>query len=512
MRSETRAGAPFLLLTRGVVFLLGAALTAAACGDDAASKKPGGNQGGAGGDATAAAAGEPAAGGSDVMTGGGTTGEAGSDAMGGLGTMAGQPGAAGSGSEGMSVDEFCELQARAREWLRECRPFFGDASGWWGAQNIDQFCGSGRDAIDAGRLTYDPVQAATCAALSVGGCEDIEAFAFGAGAAQAGFLQTNDCAGVVIGTVALGDPCHADSTKYTSECAEGFCSRDACPGVCTAFSAVNGPCDGVSTACDPAEAVCDQGVCVALDPVLGVGDDCSAAPDACVTGAICHQGECALEVPLGAMCNSDAQCPDSAYCSTTCQQRVAVNGDCTNGAQCVAGALCNGTTCDALGQDGDACPCDTGFWCGTDEQCHDLLAEGESCAAINSVCEPQLVCVPSGVGASGPTGMECQPRGGAGDFCNPQYPGTCQAPFFCDPSTFTCLAPSAENGPCNLVVPLDSCQEGLYCYCGADCAPAHQAVATCESRLADNDDCSRHEACLSGSCIDSVCAPKTTCP
>jgi hypothetical protein len=510
MRNETRAGAPFLFVTRGAMMLVGAALVAAACGDDSASRSPRTDQGGAGGDATAAVAGEPAAGGSDVMTGG-RTGEGGSDAVGGLGSVAGQPGAAGSGSEGMSVDQFCELQLRAREWLRECRPFFGDARGWWGMQNIDQFCSSGREAIEAGRLTYDPVQAAACAALSVGGCENIEAFAFGVGREQAGFLQSSECAGVVSGTVALGDPCHADSTKYAGECAEGFCSRDACPGVCTAFSAVNGPCDGISTACDPAQAACIQNVCVALDPVIGVGEDCSAEPEACIAGAICHEDECALEVPLGAMCDGDAQCPDSAYCSTTCQQRVAVNGDCTDGALCVEGAICSGTTCEALGQDGDPCPCDIGFWCDPDNQCQAPLAAGGNCAITNSQCEAPLVCVPSGVGASGPTAMECQTRGDVGDFCNPQYPGTCQVPFFCDPTTFTCLTPAAENDSCNLVVPLDSCEAGLYCSCTSDCTPPHQAVATCQPRLADEADCTRYEQCLSGACTDLKCAPQALC-
>jgi hypothetical protein len=490
-----------MLWAHGLVLLLGAALASGACGDDASSKKGQGDQGGAGGDA---AAGEPAAGGSAVV-GGGTTGEGGTAPSGIAGNadagQTGEGGAGGAAAAGITLDQFCELQVRAREWLRECRPFFGDASGWWGAQNIDQFCSSGREAIEAGRLIYDPVQAAACAELSVGGCEDIEAFAFGVGQPQSGFLQSSVCEGVVTGTVALGDACHANSQLYASECVEGFCSSDACPGTCTAYSEVNDSCDGSSSACDPATAYCDAEQCQPLSGVgepcdgllpcapgltcwtgidssacvmpVAAGQPCEAATDLCVAGAICRQGECATQVPLGQPCNSATQCPADAYCSETCQQAVPLNGDCSGGQQCVAGTTCVADACRLYGQAGEDCPCETGLWCD----------------AAN----------------------DCQPPGGVDEACDPRYLGTCELPLFCDPTSSQCVAPAAENDPCNFATPLDSCQAGLYCSCSSGCGVPYQATASCQPRLADDADCSRSEQCLSGTCTNLKCATPPLC-
>jgi hypothetical protein len=482
--------------------LLSGALVVAACGDD-----PPAGAGSDGGSAGQASAGE-----SSSAAGVGATG---TGVDGGKGGGSGAPGSAGSSEEGgaglggasgagLSIDEFCDtLQVRAREWLRACRFSFGDASGWWGAQNIDGFCSSGRDAIDAGRLIYDPAQAEACAALSLDGCQDIEAFAFGVGSAQAGLLQSSECQGVVAGTVALGDECHAHSTKYASECAEGFCSSNACPGICSAYSEVGGDCDGFSTACDPALAYCDgQNKCQAygalgdtctviqcapgdlcrydaeqqLDVCVGqvaLGDDCAPRLNQCRGLATCLEGTCVAAVALDEPCLSNANCPATAYCAVTCQPRAALTESCANGVQCVEGAGCAADICVSLGGAGEGCPCAAGLWCD----------------AAN----------------------ECQPRGDVGDECNPQFLGTCAVPLFCDPATSTCAERAALDETCNFAHPLDSCADGLHCSCAANCQPAHLAPATCKPRLADADDCRGAAECLSGICTASKCVADPSC-
>ena len=481
--------------------LLGGALAVVACGDDPPAGA--GSDGGSAGMASAGESSSAAGFGATGMVGGGeggggpASGTAGSGAEGGAGL-------GGADGDGLGIDEFCgTLQVRAREWLRECRFIFGDSSGWWGAQNIDSFCSSGRDAIDAGRLVYDPVQAEACAALSVGDCEDVEAFAFGAGSAQAGFLQSNVCQGVVTGTVALGDECHAHSTKYASECAEGFCPSNACPGACTAYSAVGGACDGATTACDPALAFCNgenecqayagvgdacglircapgdfcgydavelQDVCVAT---VAVGEDCEPRLNQCQGLATCHEGTCVDMVELDQPCLNNTNCPVDAYCAGTCQPRAALTEDCSNNVQCVEGAGCDADICVLLGDAGEACPCAEGLWCD----------------AAN----------------------ECQPRGDVGDACDPQYLGTCSVPLFCDPATSTCAARAALDEACNFAHPLDSCAEGLHCACAANCQPTHVAPAVCRPRLAEGEDCGAAPECLTGICTASKCVTDPSC-
>jgi hypothetical protein len=152
--------------------------------------------------------------------------------------------------------------------LRTCRVGFGDASGWWGTTNIDTFCSTGRAAVVAGRLSYDPVQAEACAAKSVGDCDSIAAFAF---PSRGGIWNAQECAGVVVGSVPPGGECYADSTQYSSECANGFCGGDSCPGHCQSYAAVGDDCDLETLFCDPAEATCDAGKC-AVYP--GPGEPC----------------------------------------------------------------------------------------------------------------------------------------------------------------------------------------------------------------------------------------------
>lgn len=545
---RVRATSAFVLRIGSVA--LGAALALGACSDTPTSSdrdQQGGAAGASEGGERSARAGRPAGGraGDSAAEGGGSTSGEGGGGTQSTGADAGSSGAGAVPDEGISLDDFCELRTRAREWLRQCRFSFGDSSGWWGSANIDRFCSSGRAAIDAGRLVYDPLRAAECAALSVGGCDAIEAFAFGVGDPQSGFLRSDACVGVVVGAVQLGQPCHADSQRYANECGEGFCSTNTCPGECTAYSEIDGPCDGTSSKCDPAAAYCnaqnecspwpalgevcsaadcapglacrsdgDSGSCVAPVPV---GDDCDAALDVCVEGALCYEGECVTEVPLGEPCEGDAQCSTSGYCNETCQARVALSGDCSGGQQCVQGAVCVEGACRLYGQDGEDCPCDTGLWCDADNRCRPPFEQGADCTqpsddSWQARCATPLVCVPSAFVQDEPTAYACQPPGGVGDFCVPQYLGTCQVPLFCNVGTLTCLEPAGEGGPCNFAFPRDSCQAGLHCVCSSGCATPHTAQASCQPQLADGEECTTPSECASGWCDgEQHCAPPAAC-
>jgi hypothetical protein len=497
--TESSLGRPGRVLTI-TLGLLVASAALEACGDDPAQQAAGS----AGGEAGESSGGAPGSGASSAQGGSGALPQAGvGSGMAGESMALGGDGAGGAPEAGMSLDEFCQLRERASEWLRECRTF-GDAIGWWGTQNIVELCSSGREAIEAGRLVYDPLQAAECYALSVGGCDNIEAFAFGQLGGQAAFLMSNVCQGVVKGAVALGDDCHAGSTRYGDECADGFCSHDACPGTCTAFSAIDEGCDGISSECDPATSFCNaSNVCEAyaeadaecsgsvpcaagyrchdgIDgpgqcvPIIEVGRACSASLDQCVSGSICYQGECATEVPLGADCNSPSICPAGAYCNLTCQKVIAVDDDCPNGYGCADGATCVEGKCRLYGAASEACPCQAGLWCDGTNTCRERGAEG-------AVCSPSLL-------------------------------NSCQVPLFCEPASGKCRVPGAKDAPCNYQFPLDSCESGLHCVCSSDCTTPATATASCQPQLENDSDCAQASECLSGVCTDQKCADSSACP
>lgn len=543
------------------------ALGVVACSNATKKNAPGDGAGGGAGEAGSASVttgdgglSSSGAGGSDTgsATGGGSTSTGGTGGAGGsdttgssAATSAGEAGGAGmagaGGSAGMGIDAFCELlQARARSWLRECRSF-GDSGDFWGTQRIDRFCSSGRAAVEAGRLEYDPVQAEACAALSVGGCEDIEAFAYSVeNIPQAGALQADVCEGVVTGLVPLGGACHGDSTDYAYECSEGYCTTATCPGTCTAYASIGGACDLEPKACDPSVAFCnsegdcqayvalgggcDEAPCTPGDlcrfdetegssrcvPSVEPGGNCDPALTQCAQNLECYQGVCVDQVPLGATCVDTAHCPASAYCNGTCVARVPVDGDCSLGQTCVDEALCDGVSCVVPGAEDEPCPCASGLYCDDGGTCRVLGAVGADCttaegAAAPSQCEAELRCVPSEIETGVPVAFACQPQGGAGDPCLPQTANTCRVPFFCHPTNFTCSAPAGADETCNFALVRDSCQADQYCACVLDCdGLAHQATAECTARLDNGSECTTDKSCASSVC-SSTCQAESLC-
>lgn len=446
----------------------------------------------------------------------------------------------------MGIDEFCDLlQQRARTWVRECDSL-GDSALWWGTQRIDRFCGSGRAAVNAGRLQYHPKQAAECAALSVGDCDDIEAFAFSINPfPQDSLRKTDACVGVVTAAVELGGACHADSTDYSPECLDGYCSG-GCPGQCSAFLADGDPCDTSRNGCNPATSFCNiDRVCQALVPLGGecrngetcrrgticryddptdnstcvrevpLGADCTSSV-ACEFGSVCYEGNCADQVPVGAPCITTQQCPEGSYCyADECRDYAAPGADCNGGAaQCGPGYICDGSSCEPLGQEDESCPCATGLNC-ADGVCSLPGALGEVCGGPDGPsngCEAGLWCVPTAVVAGEPEGFHCQPVDGLGDACAPQDPTSCPWPLFCHPQTFTCTERALEGESCNRALLRDSCENGLFCKCTANCGgtEAFESVGQCAPVLTTGEACEQSLECESLACA-VTCSSGTSC-
>lgn len=495
MESERRVVPSQPWLCRSALLGLFAALAFAACGDDGRSSSRGPGDGGeAGAEASSSAGGSSAA-----ST---TAGDAGAPAPGSAGSTAGgEPGAAGDGAGGMaavdgiSVDDFCELvTVRARQWLRDCRNL-PNAEEWWGTVNVTQFCSSGRDAIEAGRLDYDPVQAKACAAASVGSCDNMAALAYGTRAADPA------CAGVVTGALGLGDECHPDSTNYAGECAEGHCAATACPSTCQAFAGEGDECDLLASLCDPAQFFCNgQGEC---QPFVEPGEPCPARnecaagdfchgiddqtylcttptavgeacgpSDSCADLSVCLDGECTAQVALGQACTWTGNCPSGSFCNGTCRAYVELDGDCTVDS-CSPGLTCVDTVCLAQGRVGDDCPCEEGLWCNEQGQ--------------------------------------CQGPGQVGDDCSLAAANSCPVPLFCHPQTLKCSEPAAQDDACSMRAATDSCQPGLHCVCKQGCASIETAQGVCEPRAAVGADCSVWHDCAGGVCSAQKCVADPLC-
>jgi hypothetical protein len=476
-------------------------------------------------------------------------------AVSGVGSAAGSA-SAGTGSEsdagatdapGVSIDEFCSLlQKRARSWLRECRLGFGDSRAWWGTQAIDEFCSSGRAAVAAGRLSYDPLQAEACAAGSVNGCDEIAAFAYLASDAA---YASSPCRGVVVGSVSVGGQCHADSTQYASECRDGFCGGSACPGTCNAFVALGQDCDATPQ-CGPG-AYCSANKCRAY---VALGADCTSGTcdpmQVCITETLpnptcvekrslgeacqwksqcsrgdCYQSKCTAEVPLGAPCNNGAYCAPDAQCTNdVCAPLLAVGADCTDGLYvCADGAQCVNGKCPQLSQAGGTCPCVRGLWCDVNNTCQVLRKLGADCSQSNPQnveipCEAPLRCRATLLNQGTFTAFVCSNPGNQGEPC--QFTSACKSPLFCDPTTSRCQPPAPKDAACNPALALDTCQAGLFCECTAGNCPTElcrgscvdtAAPGACRVRAANDETCVNNAGCSSGNCVNQKCAPDAQC-
>lgn len=480
--------------------------------------------------------------------GGSRGGSAGSAGSGGTNGVGGASGAAGmGGAAGMTVQQFCELlQPRARSWLRMCRFNFGDSADWWGTKNIDSFCTSGRAAIEAGRLAYDPIRAEACAAKSVGDCNTISAFAFPDGTSWTSTAAA--CQGVVTPQVPLGGACHANSTRYSSECKGGFCGGSTCPGTCVAYAKLHESCDQ-TTLCDPsvhvcslgkcevypklgeactADSLCDLGLLCALDakptPVCaerrGLGQACQWPSQCADEWTTCSQNKCVEVSVPDASCANSGSCPSDSYCDgATCKPRRPVNSDCSDdSAACVQGSYCNSASkCTLYGRDGEACPCADGYWCDEANKCRPKGKLNADCSqsstsTLSARCEEGLVCRPTMLAQGAASKFVCSAAGaGQGEPCSATF--NCKAPFVCEPTSSRCQPPAGKGQACNPGFPLDSCEAGLFCECtGTGCIAAATVPGTCQPRADNGANCANNVGCKSGTCTNQKCAASTDCP
>ncbi len=267
-----------------------------------------------------------------------------------------------------------------------------------------------------------------------------------------------ECFAMLKGQVALGEPC---ATEHACGPA-GYCSAPGgqCPGTCTAYSQVGGPCSwsGAGPRCAPG-LQCEQEVCMKQATDAPIGQPCPGYDD-CVEGAYCDSdsGLCAAKLAEGAPCNEYDACGEGLYCS-------ALGG---SGASCVKHI--------AQGQ-----PCSFG----------DVCAKGLSCSCPDGSLDCEA------------TASLCRPLLGPGDPCNPTAQEPCGwGPLLCRLSDATCQLPPLVGEPCGEALGLSYCR---WSWCD-------EAAGVCKAPLAAGAPCEDDEQCLTDRCDDGVCvAPPVTC-
>ncbi|MDD9935353.1 MAG: hypothetical protein OXT09_17200 [Myxococcales bacterium] len=288
------------------------------------------------------------------------------------------------------------------------------------------------DAIEAGRIGYDPSAVTGCLSAIEGvGCEF----------ETSRLLSRGSCAEVFTGSVELGGDCGMDP-----ECTDGaFCKLDdSCPGTCTAPGAEGDPCgeddqceeglscpDDLGTCHDPADEgescggsatgrQCRSGLlCAGDDEELGITGTCTAQDEIFIgalddpcdfdTATLCAEGlscvirlvddapvfTCENPVGSGEPCffGAPSPCPDGEVCDADIQNGQ-VEGTCVP----IPG---EGEPCGTAGFGGNGCG--PGLVCDTDDTCRavgrlgDRCASGDACASDNcdgSVCIAPDECVP----------------------------------------------------------------------------------------------------------------------
>jgi hypothetical protein len=253
---------------------------------------------------------------------------------------------------------------------------------FWSSQNVNFAFGCADTAKDiaAGRVVYDPAQAAACqAAIGALTCQSI----------AAGSVPTA-CSAAIHGALPAGGLCYTDLS-----CQAGTCSAtpSTCPGGCVAFAQLGQSCATLS--CDPS-LVCSGGTCV-TPSAAGGACPCQDALWCDTTGGA--PGTCRAPQTSGT-CNSSisGQCALGYTCvgsPTTCQSLVGLNGDCTASPElCGIGYNCVANRCVSYPKLGESCgasaPLCIGSYC-------NVLAASPVCVAYKQLGEP---C---------PVGFECGP-------------------------------------------------------------------------------------------------------
>jgi hypothetical protein len=305
-----------------------------------------------------------------------------------------------------------------------------------------------RQAVAAGRLSYDPVAAGACLAdLDAGNCKSV-----------LGSDLFGSCS-MFVGKVAANNTC-----GYPVECAAG----NACLG--NGSNAYSGTCGNDS--CRPRVAVNQSCATAACQ----VGDHCVAN--------ICRHGD------LAAPCSSDNDCDADFYCAgTTCAAQLAKDKPCTTDRQCAGALACVGRSlsppagkCEEVATLGAACDyqCYGPFLC---QQSATPTTTLGSCVAEPGEGEPCVTGSGCGLGL-----LICDDKGTPAD-----------------PKDDICREPGKVGAPCTKNG--DGCNVGLLCT--ADISMA--ATGVCRTPLPNNSACFDNDQCASGNCLQQLCQPLLAC-
>lgn len=259
-------------------------------------------------------------------------------------------------------------------------------------------------AVEAGRITYQPDQAAAClAAVRDAACDATLADAR---------VEVDACRATFLGTLADGAACFEDEACRSGDCATPTCSLACCPGTCGptlptpslgqacpqgrcargAYCSPAGTCEALVTAggaCSDRRA-CDYGLTCSTDRV------CTDAPN---RGASCAQSACA---DVGDRCDPDSKtCVPLQGRGGPCARDATGQYDCQRPLYCSSASL----LCEELPPVGAACflYCAPGVRCNDDFVCEAKADNGQPCAnkgecasdfcdATSGVCADQPFC------------------------------------------------------------------------------------------------------------------------
>jgi hypothetical protein len=281
----------------------------------------------------------------------------------------------------------------------------------------------------------------------------------------------------------------------TGNCVDGYCCDTACSGTCQACSAVkkgsgvNGTCGAVASKTDP-----DNECTAAAVAGCGENGNCDGA-GACAlyaSGTVCQPKSCANGTTQN---NAD-----------TCDG----NGTCVDkGTTSCSPYSCSGTSCVGGSCNTDA-DCQSGYYCGTDGQCHGQKSQGQS-------CDPAADCKGGscGVCATGHCvdGVCCDTACAAAcDACSTaagaSTNGTCAilsagaagapacTPLVCDGSNAACPTACVSDAGCDATH-----------YCAADqtCKPKKVQGSLCDKSAGGDCFNTGCGVCQTGNCVDGFC-------
>jgi hypothetical protein len=462
----------------------------------------------------------------------------------------GDDGDGGGNGGGITIEAFCE---RLHENLDEthCAELEAGPDAEWCDRVMEegrQRCEVIMGAVASGRVGFDGRVAEAC--LEASSAEELVSY-------YVESLLPAGCTSPFEGLREGGSDCYRDYGFRVRECVEDhYCTRDACPGTCTPYGALDEACTFGTAPCGTglvcyADCFECEGTC---GPAPGEGESCEASWSVCAEGLVCNHWAdpptCIEPLPLGAPCELPLEC-ESFICHDG--QCASEDDICRSSEECDAADACmrnpSGSylTCQPRLEAGEDCEenyeaCQSGLQClpkfEEDEilhECHTRAGiEGEPClpwgCTYDHYCawvDEEAVCKPRGdLGAScndeayllpwsNPsceegllciyTEGECMPPGDIGEPCIHSYIGSCEDGLTCAPAwPPECQLPAALGEECNPVFP--SACDDAYC----DCVPGDgdDCEWTCIPLFENGAECFEDHACVSGYCGNDGCGTR----